>query len=46
MKKRIYLEFIQAVFPGLENVIVVDADDGEKLINLKIFPPKSNGKGP
>ncbi len=45
-KQRLYLEFVQAVFPGLENVIVVDADDGEKLIKLKIFPPRSDGKSP
>jgi membrane protease subunit HflK len=43
-KQRLYFEFIQAIFPGLENVIVVNAKDGKQLIHLKIFPPRSSGE--
>lgn len=44
-KQRLYLEFVRSVFPQLDNVIVVDDQDGGKLVNLKIFPPRQNGRG-
>jgi membrane protease subunit HflK len=41
-KKRLYLEFIQALYPELEDVIIVDAEGGRRVINLKVFPGKGS----
>jgi membrane protease subunit HflK len=37
-KKRLYLEFVQSLYPKLEKMIIVDAKKNRRLIDLKVFP--------